>query len=90
MFSGYFLCLDLIEIILFCHKIRQNFQNFALLPLFSGEQIWIEALGNEDCVSGDKVIKGLEKNSTTPKKKASESYENFNHPFSTLDFSIIS
>jgi len=37
----------------------------------TGEQIWIEALGNEDCVSGDKVIKGLERNSLTPKKKVS-------------------
>lgn len=34
----------------------------------TGEQIWIEALGNEDCVSGDTVIKGLERNSLTPKK----------------------
>ena len=57
------------------------FIKFEFIFQFSGEQIWIEALGNEDCVSGDTVIKGLERNSLTPKKinkKASHGFEKYN------------
>jgi hypothetical protein len=38
---------------------------------FIGEQIWIESLGNADCVSQDQVIRGLEKDAIRIEKAKS-------------------